>query len=63
MRKSEMIDLIIEEFIKDKELIKQNLMIAADNIYLEKIDNNCRISILMKWETIERNELECKKKK
>lgn len=40
MTKSELIDLLYEEFEKDKETIKQNLLLYTDNIILN-VKNNC----------------------
>lgn len=52
MTKSEMIDLVINEFIKDKDLIKKNLVQAMDTITLVKEENGCRVSLVMKWEVL-----------
>ena len=52
MTKSEMIDLVINEFIKDKDLIKKNLVQAMDTISLVKEENGCRVSLIMKWEVL-----------
>ena len=40
MTKSELIDLLYEEFKKDKETIKQNLLLYTDNIILN-VKNSC----------------------
>lgn len=40
MTKSELIDLLYEEFEKDKETIKQNLLLYTDNIILN-VKNSC----------------------
>ena len=52
MTKSEMIDFVINEFIKDKELIKKNLMQAMDTISLVNEKDGCRVSLVMKWEVL-----------
>lgn len=52
MTKSEIIDLVINEFIKDKDLIKENLVQAMDTISLVKEENGCRVSLIMKWEVL-----------
>lgn len=52
MTKSEMIDLVINEFIKDKDLIKKNLVQAMDTISLVKEENGCKVSLIMKWEVL-----------
>lgn len=52
MNKSEMIDLVINEFIKDKDLIKKNLVQAMDTITLVKEENGCKVSLIMKWEVL-----------
>lgn len=52
MTKSEMIDLVINEFIKDKDLIKKNLMQAMDTISLVNEEDGCRVSLVMKWEVL-----------
>lgn len=52
MAKSEMIDLVINEFIKDKYLIKKNLMQAMDTISLVNENDGCRVSLVMKWEVL-----------
>lgn len=49
MTKSEMIDLVINEFVKDKDLIKKNLMQAMDTISLVNEKDGCRVSLAMKW--------------
>lgn len=56
MTKSEMIDLVINEFIKDKDLIKKNLMQAMDTISLVKEENGCKVSLVMKWEVLKNGE-------
>ena len=40
MTKSELIDLLYEEFEKDKDTIKQNLLLYTDNIILN-VKNSC----------------------
>lgn len=52
MTKSEMIDLVINEFIKDKDLIKKNLVQAMDTVTLAKEENGCKVSLIMKWEVL-----------
>ena len=52
MTKSEMIDLVINEFIKDKDLIKKNLVQAMDTVMLVKEENGCKVSLIMKWEVL-----------
>ena len=52
MTKSEMIDLVINEFIKDKDLIKKNLMQVMDTVMLAKEENGCKVSLIMKWEVL-----------
>lgn len=52
MAKSEMIDLVINEFIKDKDLIKKNLMQAMDTISLVNENDGCRVSLVMEWEVL-----------
>lgn len=52
MTKSEMIDLVINEFIKDKDLIKKNLVQAMDTVMLAKEENGCKVSLIMKWEVL-----------
>ena len=52
MTKSEMIDLIINEFVKDKDLIKKNLMRVMDTISLVNEKDGCRVSLVMKWEVL-----------
>lgn len=52
MTKSKMIDLVINEFIKDKDLIKNNLMQAMDTISLTSEKDGCKVSLIMKWEVL-----------
>lgn len=52
MTKSEMIDFVINEFIKDKNLIKKNLMQVMDTISLVNEKDGCRVSLVMKWEVL-----------
>lgn len=52
MTKSEMIDFVINEFIKDKDLIKKNLMQVMDTISLVNEKDGCRVSLVMKWEVL-----------
>ena len=52
MTKSEMIDLVINEFIKYKDLIKNNLMQAMDTISLVNEKDGCKVSLIMKWEVL-----------
>lgn len=56
MTKSEMIDLVINEFIKDKDLIKKNLMQAMDTISLVNEKDGCKVSLIMKWEVLKNGE-------
>lgn len=56
MTKSEMIDLVINEFIKDKDLIKNNLMQAMDTISLVNEKDDCKVSLIMKWEVLKNGE-------
>lgn len=56
MTKSEMIDLVINEFIKDKDLIKKNLVQAMDTVMLVKEENGCKVSLIMKWEVLKNGE-------
>lgn len=50
MKKSEMIELVINEFIKDKDIIKRNLLEVMDEVKLEKKVDNCKVTLSLKWE-------------
>ena len=56
MTKSEMIDLVINEFVKYKDLIKNNLMQAMDTISLVNEKDGCKVSLIMKWEVLKNGE-------
>lgn len=56
MTRKELIDKLIDEFEKDKEVIKQNMLLAMDTIYLETKDNFEKITLQIKIERIEDNE-------
>lgn len=45
MTKSELIDLLYEEFEKDKETIKQNLLLYTDNIILNVKDSYVTVTL------------------
>lgn len=45
MTKSELIDLLYEEFEKDKETIKQNLLLYTDNIILNVKDSCVTVTL------------------
>lgn len=50
MKKSEMIELVINEFIKDKDIIKKNLVSVMDTITLVKEEKGAKVTLIMKWE-------------
>ena len=45
MKKSELIDLLFEEFDREKAVMKKNLMIAMDNVWLQVKDKDMKITI------------------
>lgn len=56
MKKSEIVDLVIEEFVKDKELIKQNMIQAMDTIVMEKKCDGYKFTLICKYEREVENE-------
>lgn len=50
MKKSEIIDEVIEEFVKDKDLIKRNLIEAMETISLTKKKDGYRFTLILKYE-------------
>lgn len=53
MKKTDLIDKLYEEFEKDKETIKQNLLFASDNIELKILDDDLEVKLNI---TIKRRE-------
>lgn len=53
MKKTDLIDKLYEEFEKDKETIKQNLLLASDNIELKILDDDLEVKLNI---TIKRRE-------
>ncbi len=45
MKKTDLIDKLYEEFEKDKETIKQNLLLVTDDIELKVLDDNLEIKL------------------
>ena len=45
MKKSELIDLLFEEFDKEKAVMKKNLMIAMNSVWLQVKDKDMKITI------------------
>ncbi len=56
MTKEELIDKLFNEFEKDKELIKKNLILALNNVCLECSDKNLKIKMNIKIEREKENE-------
>lgn len=54
--KQELIEKIFDEFEKDKELIKRNLLEAMDVIMLETKDKYGKITITVKYERSNEND-------
>lgn len=50
MKKSELIDKLIEEFVKEKDLIKRNLVEALDVVSLSCKNGCSKVTITIKWE-------------
>ena len=47
--KEELIDVILNEFCKDKETIKKNLMLVTDDVILQSKNNAGSVTIEVKY--------------
>lgn len=52
--KKDLIDKLFEEFEKDKETIKNNLLLAMDELYLSTNDGIHKITMQIKIESIKK---------
>ena len=54
--KEKLIDTLFEEFEKDKEIIKKNIMWYIDSVCLQTSDDYGKLSLTVKYERKEENE-------
>ena len=54
--KEKLIDTLFEEFEKDKEIIKKNIMWCMDSVWLQTSNDYGNLSLIVKYERKEENE-------